>query len=510
MRQEGTIAAIATPPGHGGVGIIRISGPDSHAILGRLFLPASPRFSGFRPWTLHRGRACDASGAPLDDVLAVAMPGPRTFTGEDVAEIHCHGGPAVLAAVLEAACACGAHLAGRGEFTRRAFLNGRMDLTQAEAVAEMIAAPARGGLRLAQARLQGLLGTRVAELRVRLLDLRAQVCVAVDFPEDEVDCLAPDAFVAECGAVAAGVRGLLAAHERGRCWQEGALVVLAGHVNAGKSSLMNALLGRRRAIVTDMPGTTRDFIEEPVQLAGLPVRLVDTAGLRDTGDIVEREGVRISRDLVAQADLVLLVVDAAAGLGHAERELLRQVRDQHAGAAHSTSSVPPGRSSQSGQSGQSPGEGGRVLVVLNKTDLAEFTEGGDTTEGTAAVQWPSEVEGCPCVAVSALRGQGVDELAAAARAMVLAGFGTAGAPDTTGAGGEPESGDLAPNLRQAQVLRRALDELDALVADVRAGVPYDLCSVRLDGACAVLSEITGETTPAEVLEHIFSSFCIGK
>ncbi len=485
MRQEGTIAAIATPPGHGGVGIIRISGPDSHAILGRLFLPASPRFSGFRPWTLHRGRVCDATGAPLDDVLAVAMPGPRTFTGEDVAEIHCHGGPAVLAAVLEAACAHGARLAGRGEFTRRAFLNGRMDLTQAEAVAEMIAAPARGGLRLAQARLQGLLGTRVAELRARLLDLRAQVCVAVDFPEDEVDCLAPDVFVAECGAVAAGVRGLLAAHERGRCWQEGALVVLAGHVNAGKSSLMNALLGRRRAIVTDMPGTTRDFIEEPVQLAGLPVRLVDTAGLRDTGDIVEQEGVRISRDLVAQADLVLLVVDAATGLGHAERELLRQVRDQHVGAAYSTS----------------------MLVVLNKTDLAEFTEGGDITEGAAAVQWPSEVEGCPCVAVSALRGQGVDELAAAARAMVLARL---GAPDMTGAGGEPESGDLAPNLRQAQVLRRALDELEALAADVRAGVPYDLCSVRLDGACTVLSEITGETTPAEVLEHIFSSFCIGK
>uniref|UniRef100_B8DP09 tRNA modification GTPase MnmE n=1 Tax=Nitratidesulfovibrio vulgaris (strain DSM 19637 / Miyazaki F) TaxID=883 RepID=B8DP09_NITV9 len=478
MRQEGTIAAIATPPGHGGVGIIRISGPDSHAILGRLFLPASPRFAGFRPWTLHRGRACDAMGAPLDDVLAVAMPGPRTFTGEDVAEIHCHGGPAVLAAVLEAACACGARLAGRGEFTRRAFLNGRMDLTQAEAVAEMIAAPAQGGLRLAQARLQGLLGTRVAELRARLLDLRAQLCVAVDFPEDEVDCLAPEAFVAECDAVAAGVRGLLSAHERGRCWQEGALVVLAGHVNAGKSSLMNALLGRRRAIVTDMPGTTRDFIEEPVQLAGLPVRLVDTAGLRDTGDIVEQEGVRISRDLVAQADLVLLVVDAAAGLGHAERELLRHVRDQHAQVGR------PGR------------PGGRVLVVLNKTDLA--------AEASAAFRCPTEVEGCPCVAVSALRGLGVDELAAAARAMVLAGLGG------DDAGGEPESGDLAPNLRQAQVLRRALDELDALVADVRAGVPYDLCSVRLDGACAVLSEITGETTPAEVLEHIFSSFCIGK
>jgi tRNA modification GTPase len=510
MRQEGTIAAVATPPGHGGVGIIRISGPDSHAILGRLFLPASPRFAGFRPWTLHRGRVRDASGAPVDDVLAVAMPGPRTFTGEDVAEIHCHGGPAVLAAVLEAACACGAQPAGRGEFTRRAFLNGRMDLTQAEAVAEMIAAPARGGLRLAQARLEGLLGARVAALRARLLELRAQVCVAVDFPEDEVDCLAPEAFLAECDAVASGVRGLLSAHERGRCWQEGALVVLAGHVNAGKSSLMNALLGRRRAIVTDMPGTTRDFIEEPVQLAGLPVRLVDTAGLRETGDIVEQEGVRISRDLVAQADLVLLVVDAAAGVGHAERELLRQVRGQHAPDSQAAQAAPSDPADLAASTGVLGMARGRVLVVLNKADLAAGEEGAE------AFPCPTEVEGSPCVAVSALHGHGVDELAAAARAMVLARLGEAGGPSVSGtagsagASGEPESGDLAPNLRQAQALRRALDELDALADDIRVGVPYDLCSVRLDGACAVLSEITGETTPAEVLEHIFSSFCIGK
>lgn len=507
MRQEDAIAAIATPPGQGGVGIIRISGPGSHAILERLFLPASSRFSGFRPWTLHRGRVCDAAGAPLDDVLAVAMPGPRTFTGEDVAEIHCHGGPALLATVLEAACAWGARPADRGEFTRRAFLNGRMDLTQAEAVAEMIAAPAQGGVRLAQARLQGLLGARVTELRGRLLDLRAQVCVAVDFPEDEVDCLAPDAFLAHCRAVSAEVRTLLAAHERGRCWQEGALVVLAGQVNAGKSSLLNALLGRRRAIVADQPGTTRDFIEEPVHLAGLPVRLVDTAGLRESGDIVEQEGVRISRDLAARADLVLLVVDAAAGVGHAERELLRQVRGRH---DHPDPSARPGVSGKPAS---------RVLVVLNKIDRAGFaagTPGADKAAGTAgaggpecpddgsACQWPAEVEGCPCVAVSALRGQGVDALAVAARAMVLAGLGT------ENSGGEPESGDLAPNLRQARALRRALDELDALARDIGDGVPYDLCSVRLDGAAAALSEITGETTPAEVLEYIFSSFCIGK
>lgn len=473
MMHNDTITAIATPMGQGGIGIIRISGPQSHTILADLFHASSASFRDFRPWTLHHGTIADKDEA-LDDVLAVYMPKPRTFTGEDVAEIHCHGGSGVMTAVLEAIMARGARLAERGEFTRRAFLNGRMDLTQAEAVAEMIAAPSREGLRLAKAKLEGMLGQRVTELRQRLDGARVQLSIAVDFPDEEVECLAPQEFLLLIRDVMQGIGTLATSYDRTRCWQDGAMVVLAGQVNAGKSSLMNALLGRKRAIVTDQPGTTRDFIEEPLNLNGLAIRLVDTAGLRETGDIVEQEGVRMSRDLVSQADLVVLVVEAAiVALGnttssqtatpqlpHAEQELVRHIQENG---------------------------NGRVLVVCNK---AENIQGA----------LPSHFDGIPCLRASAKHGHNMEELASAIRQEILA---IAGAS-------EPEAGELAPNLRQAEALRRALSELTALDADIVAGIPYDLCGVRLESACAALADVTGESTPEAILESIFSSFCIGK
>jgi tRNA modification GTPase len=460
-----TIAAVATPLGQGGVGIIRLSGPRSHAILTALFDSTSPGFSGFRPRVLHHGRIHD--GTPqrriLDDVLAVHMPAPRTFTGEDVVEINCHGGPAILAAVLDAVLRQGARPAAHGEFTRRAFLNGRMDLTQAEAVAEMIAAPAAEGVRLAQARLDGMLGRHINALRERLELVRVQLCVAVDFPEDEVECLAPADFMHAVEETADAIRKLIGNYERARCWREGAQVVLAGQVNAGKSSLLNALLGRKRAIVTDVPGTTRDFLEESITLDGLAVRLVDTAGLRETGDIVEQEGVRMSRDLAAQADLVLLVVDSRLGTGPHEQELMAAM------------------------------EAGSVLVVLNKTDAATEDELDRCVRSLA---------GRPYVAVSAREGKGMDSLAAAVREMVLR--------RSNALTADAAASDMAPNLRQTEALRRALEELEALAADIVSGVPYDLAGVRLESACSVLSEITGETTPDDILNRIFDSFCIGK
>ena len=304
-----TIAAIATAPGAGGIGIVRLSGPQAREILSRMFRPASVKFTGFRPWVLHRGRVLDHEGVPLDDVLAVFMPGPRTFTGEDVAEIHCHGGPFIVQAVLETALRLGARAAERGEFSRRAFVNGRMDLSQAEAVAELIAAPSREALRYSLNRLDGLLGRKVTALRRQLEGLRVQMSLAVDFPDEEVECLAPEAFAAVVEEVAAAVRGLLTGQRRAQVMQQGAVVVLAGAVNAGKSSLLNALLGRNRALVTDIPGTTRDFLEEGCQLDGLPVRLTDTAGLRETGESVEEMGVALSRQKVRQADAILLLVD---------------------------------------------------------------------------------------------------------------------------------------------------------------------------------------------------------
>ena len=310
-----TIAAIATASGPGGIGIVRISGPSALAILTRLFTPGTGHETiRFRPWVLHRGRVRDTNGHVLDDALGVFMPGPRTFTGEDVAEFQCHGGPMLLAAVLENCLNAGARLAERGEFTRRAFLNGRMDLTQAEAVAEMIAAPSREGARLAAARLDGVLGQRISALRAKIETLRAKICLAVDFPEEDSECLPTEMFVRDITEVRAAVNALLAGFERTRCWREGITVALAGPVNAGKSSLMNALLGRERAIVTEHPGTTRDFLEESIQLAGLPARLVDTAGLRETDNPAEAQGIRLGRSMIESADVVLLMVDGAEGV----------------------------------------------------------------------------------------------------------------------------------------------------------------------------------------------------
>lgn len=463
-----TIAAIATAPGAGGIGIVRISGPQAREILARMFSPLSVRFTGFRPWVLHRGRALDHEGAPLDDVLAVFMPGPRTFTGEDVAEIHCHGGPFIVQAILETALRLGARAAERGEFSRRAFVNGRMDLSQAEAVAELIAAPSREALRYSLNRLDGLLGRKVTALRRRLEELRVQMSLAVDFPDEEVECLAPEAFAAVVEDVAAAVRGLLTGQRRAQVMQQGAVVVLAGAVNAGKSSLLNALLGRNRALVTNIPGTTRDFLEESCQLDGLPVRLTDTAGLRETDESVEEMGVALSRQKVRQADAILLLVDggrlgpAGAAADVCPDEAVREVLEQ---------------------AGDIP-----VLLVWNKVDLAE-----------PAVWPPVWGHGRPCVRISASTGHNVDTLARRLRALLL-----------DDGSHTPPSDGLAPNARQSLVLERALHELDALLADIAAGSPYDCCSVRLDAAAALLGEVTGLDSPEEVLNRVFSSFCIGK
>lgn len=468
MYEKDTIAAVATPAGAGGVGIVRLSGPEAKTLLARVFLPLSPGFVNFRPWTLHHGRVLDVGGAMLDDVLAVFMPGPRSFTGEDVAEIHCHGGMSILAALLEHLHALGARQAEAGEFSKRAFLNGRMDLAQAEAVAELINAPGKEAVLLSAAKLDGLLSRRVRELAEKVERLRTLVCAAVDFPEEETDCLAREDFLAALEAPARAARELLAARERCRRWHEGALIVLAGRVNVGKSSLMNALLGRRRALVTDAPGTTRDFLEERLLLDGLPARLVDTAGLRQSADPAEKLGMAAARGCMEEADLVLLVLDGGQGRTEEDAELF-------AGFAAD-----------------------RVLPVWNKCDLARpAADGVDLARGGEAPRLVA-----PLV-VSAVTGEGLDELAAAARRAVLAGSGG----QTRAEAGADE---MSLNLRQARALRHALEELDACAAAVDALMPYDVCTLHLDGAVAALGEILGLGGAEEILRRVFAEFCIGK
>lgn len=459
-----TIAAVATAPGAGGVGVIRLSGPKSHDILRSMFRPAGKNFRDFTPRMLHHGHVLDAEGREADDALVVFFPGPHSFTGEDCAEIQGHGGPAVLAALLDSVLSRGARMAERGEFTRRAFLNGRMDLSQAEAVAELIAAPSREGVYLASAKLDGLLGRRVEALRERLEYLRQRVCLAIDFPDEEGECLPPQEFTAIADEVAAGIRALLAGYERARCWREGALVVLAGRVNAGKSSLMNAFLGRERAIVTEKPGTTRDYLEEQTTLAGLPVRLVDTAGLRDhSEDSIELEGMRRGRELAKNARCVLLVLDGSLSRENADLD------DAFRAEGALVDELGPERS----------------LVVWNKADLCPLPESA------------CRFHGADVLPVSARNGEGVDELAAAIRRLCL--------KDET-----PEEGDLAPNLRQASQLRRALEALEDLKKAIALSVPPDLCSIHLETASAHLADITGLNSTEDTLNAIFSSFCIGK
>lgn len=466
-----TIAAIATAQGPGAVGIIRLSGPAARPLALALFRSSRDTFAGFKPYRLHHGSLVDASGRVLDEVLTAFMPGPGSFTGEDVVELNCHGGLAVLRAVLDELLSRGARLAAPGEFSFRAFKNGKLDLAQAEAIAETIAAPTRAALHLAQMKLSGALSQRIGMLRERLEVLRAQLCLAVDFPDEDVECLPPDLLCGEALAVAEAVAGLLAGVERARAWREGVLAVLAGRVNAGKSSLMNALVGRNRALVSATPGTTRDYIEEQLELSGLLVRLVDTAGLRAGAgetegavgagiDPVEAAGQELARDFMSRAEAVLYVLDAARPLAPQDRQALAELDPK------------------------------RALVVLNKCDLPEAPE----EDGEAYVLARSL--GLACLRVSAKSGAGLEALCAALRQRL--------------AGAEPDPDALAPNARQAQALSQAHAELIALADEALRGLPYDILGLRLDAACRALAELVGDIAPDEVLEAIFSRFCIGK
>lgn len=453
-----TIAARATPPGRGGVGIIRISGPASPDVARQLFVPARKDVSELRPYRLHHGLVRTPAGRVLDEAMAVFMPGPGSYTGEDTVEFFCHGSPAVLAAVLAAVFEAGARPAGPGEFTKRAFLNGRLDLSQAEAVGELIAARADTEIDLAVTRLSGGMARAATELREALDALRAGICLAVDFPEEDVDCLPPEEFAARVEAVLDQVEALLAANRRARPFRQGLRVALFGRVNAGKSSLFNALLGRNRALVADCPGTTRDFLEESIDLDGLAVTLTDMAGLRETSDAVEQAGKEQGLALTRTADLGLYVVDGSMPF----------TPDAEAKAV--IDALTPAK----------------VLVVFTKADLPQAAAADDA---------PCSL---PSVRISSRTGQGIADLTAAMRKRLL------------GESGLPEPGTPAPNEREAASLAAAREELTGLLGDIRAGIPYDLAGVRLETACRLLGDITGESTPDEVLASVFDRFCIGK
>lgn len=471
-----TIAAIATPAGPGGIGIVRLSGPEVLSVVAPLFVsPVGRTIHTLRPRHMHYGFFLDAQGERLDEVLVVHMPGPHSATGEDVLEVHCHGGPAITAAILEAVLGKGARLADPGEFTRRAFLSGRIDLAQAEAVAEAIAAPTKEGVRLAQAKMSGALSQMVQELRAVVDTLRMQFAAALDFPDEEDDIVPQNMIMEQVEFVKKRLSAAIAGYERARLWREGASIVLIGQVNAGKSSLLNALLGRERAIVSDTPGTTRDYIEETLLIGGMPLRCVDTAGLRLSADHIEEEGMRRALQLADEADVIVLVVDSSS-LDYSDRsakvfnddspELSFLVERKKQFGAHNT------------------------IIVVNKSDTNEVRADG-------LVCSLKREYNLPVCAVSAKHAQGLDALTQAIESLVL---------------GHKKNlvTDIAPNLRQTTLLQQALVEMASLGEELEAMLPLDILSLRLDAVAHSLGEVIGVSSTDDLLGAIFSSFCIGK
>ena len=468
MLDQGTIAAVATGAGAAGIGVIRISGREAADVAARVFRAGRHgRPVDLRRTESHRllyGHVVDpATGAALDEVMLGWMAAPRTFTREDTVELSCHGGPVTLAEVLRVVLAAGARPAEPGEFTLRAFLNGRLDLTQAEAVLAVVDARTADGLRLAVDDLSGSLARRLRPAQAALIELVAHVDALADFPDDEV----PPADLADgLRRVTDALAGVLAGVRSGQLYREGARVALVGRPNVGKSSLLNALLRTERAIVTPIAGTTRDVVSETASLGGLPVMLLDTAGIAPSEDVVERLGIERSRQALRSAAAAVLVLDGSVAPGPDDLAVAAALADR-LGPDSDSSRLP-------------------ITIAVNKGDLAQVSQRAVT----------DRLQGAATVTVSATTGAALPELEAAIVASL-------------GAGG----GDAQPSMltaRQRAELERAAVHLDEAEATRRAGYPLDLLAIDLRAALHAIGGVTGDAVDEAVLTEIFSRFCIGK
>lgn len=456
--ESDTIAAIATPIGEGGIGIVRLSGPESYSIAEKLF-----RRKAGAPWESHRlyyGHIVDPkSGELIDEALCVVMKAPRSYTREDVVELHCHGGSLVTQRVMELVLREGIRPAEPGEFTKRAFLNGRIDLTQAEAVIDLIRAKSQAGQSAATEHLTGRLYSVLVVVKEKLSSVLAHSEAYIDFPEEDIELSTREQFLNTLSEVSGLLKGLLLSYEEGKVYRDGVSAVIVGRPNVGKSSLLNVLLKEKRAIVTSIPGTTRDVIEEYVNIKGVPLKLADTAGIRETSDLVEKEGVRLAREVLDRADIALFVVDGSQPLTDDDRVL-------------------------AGELG-----GKRFILVLNKSDMPTAL----TEEEITLIKGDNQA-----VSISAVKGDGIESLHEAIFKHAIHGK------------RESSGGLVITRARHRDALQKALTSVSSSMEGIRGNISPEFYVVDLRAALNSISDIVGETTPDEILDRVFSEFCIGK
>ena len=459
-----TIAAVATAAGAAGIGVIRVSGDEALAVADRVFAAAS----GTPLCETPGGRAVyghivGEAAETVDEAIALVMRAPHSYTREDVVELQCHGGSTVLRRVLGLVLSAGARLAERGEFTKRAFLSGRLDLSQAQAVMDVVSARTDRALAAAESHLAGHFSEKIKAMRDRCLALIAHLEAAIDFPEDDIDDVATSEVEHAVTEMRGELRRLLATAHTGRILKDGLLTAIIGKPNVGKSSLLNALLREERAIVTDIPGTTRDSIEETADLGGVPLRIIDTAGIRETSDTVERIGVEKARAYVEKAALVLALFDGSQPLDDEDREILSLIA------------------------------GKQAIVLLNKADLGQAVTEADLRQ---AMKKSVSEESVPILTISTKTERGMDALTQAITRI-------AGLTET------PEESYVTAE-RDIAILRRADDHLRATLETIGRGLSVDFISIDLRSAWETLGEITGETVGEDIIDEIFSRFCIGK
>lgn len=463
MRHEHneTIAAISTPEGVGAIGVVRITGPDAKNVLSKIWQGVHNSVDKFETHRLYYGKiiktdpSSTAYAQGVDNVLAVWMQAPHSYTGEDAVEIYCHGGPLTAKAVLEALIEAGAGMAGPGEFTRRAFLNGKMDLSQAEAVADLIGASSEKGLGLAREQLEGRLSQKVKAFQDELKRIKAFVEATIDFPEEDVEFIQHEDIAEKIEGIRRGIENLSLTYDEGRLIHDGVKTVIVGKPNVGKSSILNALLGIDRAIVHHEPGTTRDAIEETLQLGGVNFRLIDTAGIRESECDIERLGIQRTRLKLSEADLVIVVLDASRPVDAEDERILSETREF------------------------------KRIVVLNKIDLEKFSKNN----------FP---EGVEVVRTSTKNDQGMDRLK-----DNLINFVRTNTPAES-------EGAVITNLRHKRALDEAADALEKASAKAAAKESAEFVACHLQETMLSLGKITGEVTTEDVLNEIFSRFCIGK